>query len=255
MNKESLSSAEQTAVLAEEIFKKLPLAYKRLITFPDWLMVLGGVKAVTDYGFLGNTWDEDEFALFKQVLESTGLRVSDVQIRYGKENITFRYGYIYNTAALAAQTAKTDLAPPYNGQDSIEKYIEAATAKGYDPHGLYGKLYSFPESAIKDFFNRPRREQEDDARLEFGLGNETYWVYPPVQKDVLEREELKRKFLSDLENTPQLQTILQGADLQASNQEWRNRLPDQVKVVVQENENRFQKLINQMRNRMRRKRV
>lgn len=231
MATETLSSVEQTAMLANEIFSKLPLAYKRLITIPDWQMVLGGLKATTNYGFLGNTWNEEEFHQFKRVLEGAGLRVTDPAISYGNSEIPFRQGHLFNAATLVATTANSEFAPPYDGKVSLDEYIAQAVALGYPQGGVYGKIYSFPESAIRDFLSPFRTDSEEDQqkRESYHNGNETYWIYPPAQADVTEREALKERFFTSLEKNPDMMKMLNSRDLQRSNEEWRDRLPDYTK--------------------------
>ncbi len=232
MEKEKLSPVEQTAIRASEIFKKLPLAYKRLIMFADWLMVLDGMKAATDYAFLGNTWDENEFQIFKQTLESAGIKVSDVHTRYFKDNIPFRSGHIYNPRALAAQTAHSEMIPPFDVSSTFDEYEHMLKESGVPDGIIYGKLYSFPESAIKDYLKGSGHELTDTNRVGLGQGNESYWAYSPLQDDVIEREKASEIFLSKIEQNPLMKRIYESEELKASDKEWSRRLSKLTKQTL-----------------------
>ncbi len=226
MDKERPNAIEQTAIRASEVFNKLPLAYKRLITFSDWLMVLDGMKAATDYAFLGDTWDENEFRIFKQTLESAGVRVSDVKTQYFKDNIPFRSGHIYNAKALASQTAESTIIPPYDGSTTLDEYVSKLQGQGIPDGIIWGKIYSFPESAIQDYLKGSGHERTDTNRVTLGIGNETYWAYDPVQEDVIARENASIRFLCQIEQNSQMKRIYDSDELKASDAEWSRRLPE-----------------------------
>ena len=60
----------------ENIFRELPLTYKRHVTFADWLLALRGYKACKE-SFYESTYDKDEFLQFQEVFKKNGLKFSD----------------------------------------------------------------------------------------------------------------------------------------------------------------------------------
>ena len=187
----NITREDLTAQSAEQIFNRAPSAYKRFITFGDWLMVTGGLKAATDYGFVGDTWNQNDFDQLKTALETEGLKVTDPTIREGT-NIPFREGHIYNPATLKEQTAHSSYAPPYDGVTPLDQYISTAEAQGYSFGAIYGKIYSFPESAIADFITQEMGISiQGEERQNASHNNETYWFIVPAKPDVIKREQDK----------------------------------------------------------------
>lgn len=227
---------EELLSAIENIFHELPIAYKRYATFEDYILVLNGIKPSTDFSFPGGTYDEIEFQKFKKVFEKNGLRFSEIKIETNRRYGLRRYGLIYNPEALKQQTANSKLAPSYNGQMDIDDYIDQSTKKGYHPEAIAGKLFGFPESAIKDFLKRFKFEKVF-ALLEYlnlakintmTRGEEIYWFYNKPENDVIEHERNKIELFEFLKYNPRFQTIIEGDDLKKSDEEWSRRLSPQA---------------------------
>lgn len=223
-------SPEEVAKKVLQLFEELPLIYKRWATFTDVIGVMAGIKAVTDLNFLGETWNEDNFLILKEAFTSIGLQISSMHL-IGKnaEDISQRRGYLYNPATLERVTKNSDLVPAYDRKIGIDEYLKKSEELGYHIGALTGKMYSFPESAIRDYLDylelkgyqlddRPRKT----SALSF---NETYWWYPPAEQDVLEREELKNNFMQKFMSIPEIEALYESDDLERSNQEWSQKLP------------------------------
>lgn len=233
---ETQTQTEQERLLSsvEKVFQEAPLAYKRLITFGDWLMVIDGMKAGTDIGFLGDTYDETEYQQFKTLLESNGLRVTDLKTTHGKSGIPFRQGTIYNPQALAKQTATSNLVLPFNPDEDLQSWINRCSANGKRSDAVWGKLYSFPESAIRDFSKRTNLRWVYDLlekvslvqRNTLHLGNESYWYFNFPDQDIIDREVRKQSFFAELESNPRFSAIYNSQELKDSDAEWSRRLPD-----------------------------
>lgn len=225
-----LSSLERT-------FHEAPLAYKRLVTLGDFLMVMDGIKAGTDVTFLGDTYNETDYHKFKKMLEKEGLRFTELETSYNKKGEPFRQGLIYNPQALAEQTATSKLALPFDVNEDLQRWIDRCLASGKNKGAISGVVYSFPESAIKDFlkrasflwlFNVLERVglERRHSRL---LGNEIYWHYGSAEDDVIARERKKQSFFRRLEQNPRFVAIMESQDLKDSDAEWKRRLPDWTK--------------------------
>ncbi len=217
--------ARQTAVRVEQIFTDLPMAYKRWADYSDLQLVLAGLKAGTDYLFAGSTYQENEFQQFKQILSKFGLRLSPLRLTYAAKGKPVRSGLIYNPAALIRETANSKFAPPYDSVELIEDYESRAVRLGYSIHGVAGKIYSFPESAIADYVATQEKNGEKPAleRERKSTGNEVYWYYPPAKEDVINRERMKEAFFRELQKTPEMQRVEKSQDLEKSNKEWIER--------------------------------
>ncbi len=203
------------------LFEQLPLAYKRYALHQDIMMVLHGLKAATDYSFLGDTFRQDEFDQFKSALVSVGVRVSNPQIDERR-----RFGLLYRPDILRRETISSNLAPPYDGQQDIDEYYNQAVKNGYNDKAVAGKIFSFPESAIRDFI----QSQKKSVKLEtVYFGDETYSYSNPPQPDVVEREKVKREFFSVVDENSQFKVIKESNEARRSDQEWRQRLPQWTK--------------------------
>lgn len=219
--KENEIGIERVIKSVERIFNELPPAYKRWALFQDVLLVLGGIKSMTDYSFLGDTWNEEEFQKFKELFAAEGIIVTEPEIQVGK-NWERRTGSIYNPETLAVQTKDNKFAPPFKMEESLDKYINRAQSEEYPIAGIYGTLYSFPQSAIEDFLNA----QSDQAVRETNhFGGETYWFTPPAKPDVIEREQNKRDYFAKLAQSDTIQKLRSSAELAKSDEIWVNRLP------------------------------
>lgn len=84
-------------------------------------------------------------------LENHELRVTEPDTTYGRGSIPFRRIYIYNPRTLSEQTRDSELVPPYLKEQDLLDWIDTCKQKGVSVHAILGKIYSFPESAIRDF--------------------------------------------------------------------------------------------------------
>lgn len=218
---------EKLIASLESVFQELPLAYKRIAMYPDWLLLMGGGKAGTDVSFWGDAYDEEDWQKFRSVFEQQGFRFSDLTTVREKGEPPHRQGFIYDPLTLEKESANSELVLPYSPSESLEEWVDRCKKAGKDKDAIYGKFYSFPESAIKDFSGTTdydkgeRNYPEDDS-----LGNETYWFYGDPQPDVLDRERKKELFFDKLEQSERFNAIKQSDELKASDEEWERRLSD-----------------------------
>lgn len=219
-----------TAQAAERIFNAAPPAYKKLITHEDWLMVLGGLKGATECSFPGDTWNPQEFEKLKIALEQEGLRLIEPTLK-DRPGTPFRQGIVYNPQTIRQATADSKYSPPYDGKEPLQIYVEKAISQGYSIDAVWGKLYSFPESAIQDFINSINEINLTNSRLtSSGLRNEAYLHSEPAQEDVLQRENKKERFFSEITTYSPLAQIMMSSDLQDSKREWTRRLPTKLQI-------------------------
>jgi hypothetical protein len=237
-----LETTNQERLLSslERVFQTLPLCYKRLATFPDLLMVMGGLKAGTDISFLGDTYNEDDWKIFREVFEKEGLRFTELRIvshEVDESGSPFRQCLIYNPKILQEQTRVSELVLPYRVSESLEEWMERCRRAGKHEDAILGKVYSFPESAINDYIHKLRFPQMFNLLERLNLmrlttpdsyyhGNETYWYCNRGAKDVQERERKKQAFFRALEKNPRFKAIMESEQLGDSNAEWSRRLPD-----------------------------
>ena len=219
---------EKYIVSLEKIFHELPIAYKYFVIKEDWMLVLKGIKASTDLSFFGDTYDEKEFQNLKEAFKETGLIFSEIKTREGRSNIKLRSGFVYNPEMLKEQTANSEFAPPYDGKMDIDEYRQQAIEQGYDYNAIAGKIYSFPESAIKDFLQRKQYDKSIDSpqtKSNGSYGNETYLYYGDPKADTVKRERQKKEFFESLYSNPRFRAIVESDDMEKSENEWRQRLP------------------------------
>lgn len=190
---------------------------------PDFLLMLGGVKAATDFSFLGDTWNEEEFEIFKSVFESQGLKLSKIDSRPMASGDAFRIGLIFDPVMLEKETANSRFAPPYKLGMDVHEYASAAEKNGYDEGGIWGKIYSFPESAIGNFVDGDKTGLRERVPTHNG---ETYWFFDPPEQDVIEREDKKNKLFDSLNKSAKFQQIVNSVELRESDAEWGKRLPN-----------------------------
>ena len=219
-----INQGDQLAEKAGKVFEKLPLPYKRFALMPDFLLLLGGIKSATDFSFLGNTWNEQEFQVFKDVFESESLVLSEIDTRPTKSGDTFRMGLIFNPVQLEKETASSKYAPPYKLGTDVHQYAEDAIKSGYEEGAVWGKIYSFPESAIGNYVQGDKTGLSERAVTH--QGGETYWFFEPAGEDILARETAKARLFSSLEQSPKYNELVASDSLRESNEEWTNRLPD-----------------------------
>ena len=215
------------------LHSSLPEAYKHWAIHGETELVVGQLKAATDYTFPEDTWSEDEFNQFKKSFESIGLRVSQPEIVPSVDATPRRYGYIYNPDKLKEETSNSDLVPPYDGLMDINNYVKMAEDAGYPIGAILGKLYSFPESAIRDYLSRkgksPQEARPGVKITTDSLGDEYYWYYGDPKADVQNRMRLKREYLKYLGSSSRYQKIRRDNDIGASWDKWHDRLPESWK--------------------------
>ena len=206
------------------------------IVSSDWLLVIGGLKAGTDVSFLGDTYVEEEYQIFKGLLEAEGLCVTDLGVTFRKSDIPFRQGTIYNPVTLVEQTSNSTLVPPFSPDNTLDQWIDNCTNQGINPDVVWGKIYSFPDSAIKDFVKRDKAQPKYRLLEKVGIKKkacsnlgETYWYFVPPKNDVLQREQRKKSFFSGLSSDPRFLALTNSQTLMDSNIAWRDRLPDFIK--------------------------
>lgn len=204
------------------VFTSLPPVDKRFALFGDFVMTLSGMKAGTDYGFLGDTFDPTEFETFKRCFELEGLRIEEPTITTTKSGDSFRQGHIWNPKTLEQNTRNSKLVLPYKPNETLDDWVKKCKAAGISEGAIYGTFYSFPESAIKDFING----KQDRQTITHHFGNETYWHHEPAQQDVLKREQEKKAFFSALEQNPTFRRLATSQELKQSDQLWSERLPE-----------------------------
>lgn len=213
----------ETALRINHAFMALPLAYKRYVMFGDYILLLADLKAGTDYSFLGNTYSQEEFEAFKTTFSGFGLRLTEPHVSKGKSGESFRQGYVYNPRLLEQETKDSDLVLPYKQDEALEAWVGRCEQKGIPVGAIYGKLYSFPESAIRHFLTRKNHPMEQENQVRFG--NETYFHSLPAQADVVAREDAKTALFSALEANPTYQALNNSPELQQSIKLFKERSP------------------------------
>ena len=210
----------------ENVVKELPLAYKRIALYPDWLLVMGGGKAGTDVSFWGDTYDDDEWLKFKSIFESEGLRFTELTATQEAGEPIARRGYVYNPTILEQETSNSELVLAFSNEETLQEWMDRCLDAGIEPDAIYGKLYSFPESAIRDFIKFQDSDQELRSHpMEENLGDETYLFTGEQKADVLERERKKRLFFDKLQNNDRFLSLKKSEELEESEKEWDRRLP------------------------------
>lgn len=225
MLEENVHTPEQTVILLEEIFKKMPLIYKRLVVFQDFLMVLGGLKAGNNLDFSGNAYQEKDFLEMKSVLKSVGLEIADYdEVSDGNGNL-LRKKFVFSPLALKRETLNSEFAPPYELGMSLADYIKKALLKGYDFDGISGKIYSFPETAIRSYL----KEQDKSSGKFVATFEERYFIKEPMGEDAVARERMKSDFFGKLNNNQSFLKIRASEQLKESNSIWSDHLPKENK--------------------------
>lgn len=181
----------------------------------------GGVKAATDYSFVGQTWNELEFSEFRRVLKLNGLEMTSPIVQNSDNpKLIRRVGLVYDPRIIESTTSNSIYAPKFHRSQDLSEYITSAEKQGYKMSGVYGKLYSFPDSAIDDFLNQVDGQERETA----AGGNEVYWYYLPAKPDNVSRKNYKVKFFDELSKNLSHKKIRDGNDLKKSNEEWNDRL-------------------------------
>jgi len=210
-----------------DIFSRFPLVYKRDAFDSQFILLFTNVKAVIDYSLLGDTYSETDFRTYTEVLKKYGYKITDPIVQDVNNSYKRRLGYIYNPSLLKEQTKLTELAPPYISGDLL-KYIEDAKKSGYKIGAICGKMYSFPESAIRDFLSvQDKGGKEKTSTVD---GGETYFYFPPMQPDVVKREKLKNYIFDELGKSQIFQSLLDNPDYKKSNEEFYRRLPERFQI-------------------------
>ncbi len=220
---EELGPIEEFIQKVVAVCDRLPIGIKHLVLHPDVLMVLKGLKAGTNYSFLEDTFQESEFEEFKEGLKSFGVRVSP-PVMVDSSSYSRRMGFIYNPTTLEHETENSTMVPPYHSSDEIDDYLARSIVTGYNQDAVMGKIFSFPESAIKDFLENVAGEREVMAHY-----NETYTYSPPAKPDILEREQKKSAFFDVLRKSPTYKALEGSGSIQESRHLWHERLPERIR--------------------------
>lgn len=223
--------ASETALKINRAFTALPPAYKRNAMFADYTLVFAGLKAGTDYAFLGDTYTPVEFEVFKSVFTGLGLRVTEPHTSQSKTGDFIRQGLIYNPKTLEEITRNSQLILPYNQSETLETWVERCKTAGMLDGAIYGKVYSFPESAIRDYLSSRSNQPQNTTvviRQETSVhtGGETYLYFKPAQEDVVKRELAKEALFIALEAIPAYKALSNSPVLKQSDELWSARLPE-----------------------------
>lgn len=239
MDYETLPNAEETAILAEEIFKKLPILHKRIVIDEQFLMVLGGIKAGIDLNLLGTAYQKEEFEQMCEVFKKVGLEISQQGVDGDRrDGLPLMKNFVFNPKTLNRETANSKFAPPYRVGQSLKEWLDEAGSRGYKIQGLYGKMYSYPESAIDNYLSRHVDNDllglmPDEITVE--NHDELYVTTFPIGKDAAEREQAKAEFFYKIDNNPSIKRIRKSEDLRLSKQEWTRRQDEMYEASKQRN--------------------
>ncbi len=222
--------ASETALKINRAFTALPLAYKYYAMREDYALVFAGLKAGTDYAFLGDTYTPAEFEIFKSAFTGLGLRVTEPDTFHYNTGDVMMLGNIYNPKTLEEMTRNSQLVLPYNQSETLEEWIKRCQTAGKLNAAIDGKVYSFPESAIRDYLashdNQPQSASADvRQKTTAGTGGEAYSFFEPAQEDVIKREQEKKVFLAALKANPTYKTLNQNPILEQSKELFHSRLP------------------------------
>lgn len=133
-------------------------------------------------------------------------------------------GLVYDPKIVERTTKDSAYAPSFRQDQSLSEYLTGAEKQGYKMSGVYGKLYSFPDSAIDDFLNQVDGQERETA----AGGNEVYWYYLPAKPDNVSRKNYKVKFFDELSKNLSHKKIRDGNDLK---NQMRNGMTDSVNLV------------------------
>lgn len=196
-------------------------------------MVFKGVKAGTEIILPGQTYEERDFKVFSEQLKvQAGLRITELEETQLADARPMLRGTVYNPLALEVQTVQSELILPYETHKSLEEWMTLCIDSGINPDIIWGKIYSFPESAIRQFARRSRARWAYDLlervgtirRNSLGLGNETYLFYGKPTIDMIQREETKRSFLDKLSVHPDFITAIDSSIMKKSKEYWREQI-------------------------------
>lgn len=227
---DTLSNTEKTVGMVRQLVTEVPLPYKGWFTNEDLLMVVGGLKGAADMYILKDQADAAELGALRQGLSRAGLCLlessespelpADVDVESFGEGPLYQL-VIYNPGTIARETQNSDLVPPYDQKEDLATYIRRARKQGVELHVIEGKVFSFPESAIKDF-GKPGEIHT------VGSQGETYYYTNEPQPDVIEREQAKEKFFSDIKDDAGYQQLLSSPILAESKAEWKRRASEML---------------------------
>jgi len=228
-----VNEQENLMSTVDKVFQNLPDIYKRFALFTSWIMIMGGVKAGTNLNLLGDTYSQEEFKQLESTLESSGLRIVLHRQYDSKKGHPIRQYTVYNPQTLEKETASSKLVLPYHQDDELLTWIERCTDAGKNIHAVYGKLLSYPESAIKDFVRFHKRQKWYRRLEKRGIvhrktiqdAGETYWFFGEPSEDVIEREKKKKIFFDSLNSNKRYQSLKHSETLKESDKEWVDRLP------------------------------
>ncbi|OGJ37708.1 MAG: hypothetical protein A2383_02305 [Candidatus Pacebacteria bacterium RIFOXYB1_FULL_39_46] len=229
---EMILSAKNAGKMAEQIALLIPQEFRAEVVQAEMLMVLGGIKATSDI-----TWVLDDFSEENAGQLVTAFNSVDIEISLDKPIITktgkmLICGKISNLSCLEKETRESDLVPPYTRDISVAEYIAICDARGIDRRVSMGKIYSFPESAIKDRLtvNNFTEEQIEAKKYLVNRGGETYFFFDSPKQDVIEREEKKKIFLQELSLSAELQRAITLAGGRKVIRTWGLRRPEMMGV-------------------------
>lgn len=216
---ELLKTDDEVMAICSDVFNKAPLPLKNLVTRRDWLLILKGLKATTEFDLAPGVKETEEVRNFMAVCGEYGLKFapSGAGLRRGWDSV-----YVYNPRILKLQTAYSSMAPKYDGAMRLDDYINQSEQVGYNRDAILGTIYSFPPSAISFYLSQKATglamQRQDTAVDEFF--GEAFRYSLPAQADVAKRIEQKKEFFFNLSRRQDWNNIVRGEEHKRSNLEW-----------------------------------
>ena len=225
--------AARAIEVCSDVFGNTPIEYASLSLESDVLMVAGGIKAGTEVNFVSEAHIPNEVEKLQTNFAKHGLRLEFALCETKGNHPVYHY-YLYDPIHLAQETAESKLAPQYNN-GSVLDWLENGQKSGYNIAGMYGKFYSFPESAVIDFLNIQRNKIRNriytilPALQPKTNGVQSYkevyrYIGPPKQ-DVVDRENLKVNFFHQIEQDQEFLQLLDSPRYKTSKYKWQTLHP------------------------------
>ncbi len=157
----NLEATPEVAAMAEKainatkfLLANLPPRHRFYTFNMETIMIACGFKAGTEGSISLDKFDKDEFQREIEIYAKLGLKLSSpIYSEFQSDaGLTRSYDYyLYNPEVLMAQTRNSELVLPFSADMTIEQWIEQNYQEGKKPSVVFGKICSYPESAIRDF--------------------------------------------------------------------------------------------------------
>ncbi len=223
--------ATKAIEICSDVFEEAPLPYAFIPLMGDVLMVAGGIKAGTELTFVGETHNQQAVYELQTSLDKYGLAIEFWAFAEKGKYPTYSY-FLYNKETLKKATFGSSIVPPYTG-GNVKDWINTSIASGHNAGAVYGKYFSYPESAVADFITVEKQRQRKIISTLFPHTiaktsaihsyNETYLHTGEPKADVVKREKIKDRFFGYIQSDGRISEYEQTKRYAESRSTW-NRL-------------------------------